>query len=56
MLVPERKIDYIFVQGWIYGQIGSPSNVSLFGSTLTTDGHEISDHYGVIADIWLPKV
>jgi endonuclease/exonuclease/phosphatase family metal-dependent hydrolase len=55
LIVPERKLDYLMVHGWAYGRIGSPSSPSLFGVTLTADGHEISDHYGLIADFWMPE-
>jgi endonuclease/exonuclease/phosphatase family metal-dependent hydrolase len=54
--VPERKIDYLFVLGWVYGNPGMPSNASLFGVNLSENNHEVSDHYGIVSDFWVPAV
>lgn len=52
--VPERKLDYLFVLGWVYGNPGMPSNASLFGVNLSLNHHEVSDHYGIVSDFWVP--
>ncbi len=53
--VPERKIDYLFINGWVYGRPGTPLNSTLFGTSLTKSGKQISDHYGLITDLWVPQ-
>ncbi len=53
-MVPERCIDYIFVQGWVYGSAGMPFKAERFGVTKTVTNQDISDHYGVMTGIWLP--
>lgn len=53
--IPERRIDYMFVHGWVYGKVGYPSNTERFGVTVTDSGLELSDHYGIVSDIWVPK-
>jgi len=52
--VPERRIDYLMVHGWVYGRVGMPLNFSLFGTDLYDDIHEVSDHYGLRCSFWLP--
>lgn len=53
--VPERRADYLFVHGWIYGRAGMPLEPELFGVSKTVQGYELSDHYGVQSLIWLPN-
>ena len=52
-LLPQRRIDYIFSYEWVYGKVGSPLSFNTFGS-LTGKPNEISDHYGLWADIYAP--
>ena len=54
-LLPERKIDYLFCRGWVYGNIGMPMDPQLFGVSKSKDGLTVSDHYGVMADFWFPE-
>lgn len=53
-LIPERKVDYLLVRGWVYGSIGMPMNPELFGISHSKEGLGVSDHYGVLADFWFP--
>lgn len=57
---PRRRIDYLFVYEWCYGQAGEPVSARRFamdpftasdGRTLT-----VSDHYGVLAELWTPAL
>lgn len=50
-LIPSRRIDYIFSYGWCYGKPGSPLSFERFGTVLTGDEYELSDHYGLISRI-----
>lgn len=52
--LPARRLDYLFVHGWVHGKHGMPLNAELFGTAKTIDGQDISDHYGVESQIWLP--
>lgn len=47
-----RKIDFIFVRGWKFGQPFTPINFRLFGNT-TPNGHDVSDHYGVYSEFYV---
>jgi len=54
---PRQRYDYLLVHEWSYGHAGDPLAASRFATeTFTHDGHEltVSDHYGVIADLYLP--
>lgn len=55
---PKRRIDYLFVFEWAYGQAGEPVSARrIADSTFTAvDGREltVSDHYGVMAELWMP--
>lgn len=56
---PRRRIDYIMSLGWAWGNAGAPVSVRRFG-TETFDDPElgkltVSDHYGLIADLWMPE-
>lgn len=46
--LPNRRIDYIMVRGWRYGRTGTPVG---FGRVESPHGVELSDHYGIWADI-----
>lgn len=46
--LPNRRIDYILVQGWVYGKAGCPVN---FGYITPPDGREVSDHWGIWAQL-----
>lgn len=55
---PLRRIDYLFVYEWCYGQAGEPVAGRRFATHqfLGPDGDllTVSDHYGVMADLWTP--
>lgn len=53
--LPSRRLDYLFVNGWVHGKHGMPLNAALFGTSKTIEGEDLSDHYGVEAQIWLPN-
>lgn len=53
-MVPERCVDYLFVQGWVYGSAGMPFKTERFGVHKTVSNLDISDHYGVMTNLWLP--
>lgn len=53
-MVPERCVDYLFVQGWVYGSAGMPFKTEKFGVHKTVNNLDISDHYGVMTNFWLP--
>lgn len=50
-----RRIDYIFSYGWVYGKAGTPVTYDRWGDTCHPKyGFEVSDHYGVTAEIFCP--
>lgn len=51
-LIPNRRIDYIFVKGWAYGRDGYPSNFNIWADKMVEE-ISISDHFGVYADLVL---
>lgn len=54
-LLPERKVDYLFTRGWVYGTIGMPMDAELFGISHSKEGLTVSDHFGVVSDFWFPN-
>lgn len=56
---PKRRIDYLFVFEWAYGQAGEPVGARRIADTTFTaaDGRElpVSDHFGVMAELWMPE-
>lgn len=52
--LPTRRIDYIFSYEWCYGRPGYPTNFNRFGDKIYSDFREISDHYGIYSDIYVP--
>lgn len=50
-LLPQRRIDYILSHGWRYGKLGCPIAYGRFGAPLAPEDLELSDHYGIWADI-----
>ena len=50
---PKRRIDYIFSYEYCYGRAGYPTTFQRFADN---DSKEISDHYGIYADILLPTL
>lgn len=50
-LLYPRRIDFIFTRGWRHGGRGTMRNTQLFGTSMTPEGHELSDHYGWVTDI-----
>lgn len=55
-LVPKRRIDYLLAYDWVYGKEGSPMSFQRFADELTGDEREISDHFGIMSDFWVPLV
>jgi endonuclease/exonuclease/phosphatase family metal-dependent hydrolase len=53
-LMPARRLDYIFLRGWVFGRLGSPITSKLLGSKPNAKGEFASDHFGVRAEIWNP--
>jgi endonuclease/exonuclease/phosphatase family metal-dependent hydrolase len=51
-MLPDRRIDYVMVRGWVYGKPGCPREVRVFGDELAP--RYASDHLGVVADLWDP--
>lgn len=56
---PLRRIDYIMTFGWSYGNAGQPVGIRRFGQETFFDPElgdlTVSDHYGLIADLWMPE-
>ncbi len=50
-LYPDRRFDYILSAWPRAGGVGHPTNCELLGDATTNDGTELSDHYGVLADV-----
>jgi len=50
--LPERRIDYILVNGWVYGRAGSPLTFGRVGTNLK-GAAEPTDHYGIYSDLLL---
>jgi endonuclease/exonuclease/phosphatase family metal-dependent hydrolase len=50
-LYPDRRFDYILSAWPRAGGVGHPTNCELLGVANTNDGAELSDHYGVLADL-----
>lgn len=55
-LVPKRRIDYLLAYDWVYGKEGSPLSFERWADQLTGDEREISDHFGVMVDFWVPPL
>jgi endonuclease/exonuclease/phosphatase family metal-dependent hydrolase len=53
-LVPDRRIDYIFVNGWAYGSAGHVFSCDVIGKDKIVGETLASDHYGLLATIWNP--
>lgn len=51
--IPKRRIDYIFVRDWVFGQTGSPLSTKICFAEPLGQGSQpdapVSDHYGVEA-------
>lgn len=47
---PSRRIDYLFVRGWVHGRAGDPIATATFGDRPIT-GTYASDHLGVWTDL-----
>ena len=56
---PLRRIDYLFVFEWVYGQAGEPVSARRIADTTfeSADGRTlpVSDHFGVMAELWMPE-
>lgn len=49
-LYPDRRFDYVFSAWPGAGGVGHPTRCALVG-TLPADRLQLSDHYGVVADL-----
>lgn len=54
--LPARRIDYIFSYGWLHGKVGGPEAYGRFGEPLVEEARELSDHYGIWADLITPPL
>ena len=52
--IPDRRIDYIFVNGWSYGKAGHVFSCDVIGKDKIVGETLASDHYGLLATIWNP--
>jgi endonuclease/exonuclease/phosphatase family metal-dependent hydrolase len=50
-LYPDRRFDYILSAWPRAGGVGHPTHCELLGATPTPEHPQISDHYGVLADL-----
>jgi endonuclease/exonuclease/phosphatase family metal-dependent hydrolase len=50
-LYPDRRIDHILSAWSRAGGAGHPTRCALLGTTPTPDHRELSDHYGLVADL-----
>jgi endonuclease/exonuclease/phosphatase family metal-dependent hydrolase len=53
-MLPNRRIDYILLRGWIYGKAGCPVTAKVYG--LDFDKNWPSDHYAISAECWDPEI
>lgn len=53
--LPERRIDYLLVHGWVYGKPGDPVHAELIGTSSLLGGSLASDHYGLLVELADPK-
>lgn len=51
-MIPSRRIDYIFVKGWVYGANGTPLSAELVGG-VDSFGTDLSDHHGLFSTLML---
>jgi endonuclease/exonuclease/phosphatase family metal-dependent hydrolase len=54
--IPNRRIDYILVKGWAYGNPGYPLSCDVIGKVPLVSDSLASDHFSVAAELWNPKV
>lgn len=56
--MPCRRIDYIFLYEWVWGQAGYPLSTRRFASEIFLDSRgrklTVSDHYGVLTELFMP--
>lgn len=56
---PRRRIDYIMLFEWVWGQAGYPLSIRRFASEtfLDSQGREltVSDHYGLLTELFMPE-
>lgn len=55
-MIPKRRIDYIMSYDWCYGRHGSPLSFGVFGNELSFSCSDLSDHFGVFSDIYVPAL
>lgn len=55
---PRRRIDYIMLFEWVWGQAGYPLSTRRFGDEVFLDSKgsklTVSDHYGVLTELFMP--
>jgi hypothetical protein len=50
-LYPDRRIDYILPAWPRAGGVGHPTRCELLGDTPTPEQDQLSNHYGILADL-----
>ncbi len=50
IMLPNRRIDYLFIKDWVYGKTGCPTEAHIIG----LPPEENSDHYGVSVELLEP--
>ena len=50
-LYPDRRFDYVLSSWPRAGEVGHPIHCQLLGATATPEQPQLSDHYGVLADL-----
>lgn len=54
-LIPERQIDYIMVKGFAHGREGTPLTYHKWATKTNPQGLTISDHHGILTDLYIPE-
>lgn len=52
-MLPERRIDYVFLRGYVHGQVGTPLRTFVHKEGRAGAGYP-SDHWMVVSDLYLP--
>lgn len=53
--IPDRRIDYLLVKGWVYGRRGLPLSIDKVYTEVDENGYTVSDHDGLMMEIWTPE-
>lgn len=51
----ERQIDYIMVKGYAHGRPGTPITYKKWATETTQYDLSISDHHGILTDLYIPE-